>query len=290
MVAETVPWTTAFTVTTIFAAMSFGCCVWLVYRIVSLPKKARQRLFPRQMLLLAVSDILLAFSAIPYGWYRFGADGIPPWLIPGLFWTWNATLLSELHIVVGFAFQLCSGSAAYRCFQSSLWLPWTLAALVAALQMLLIHGEAEQLISSEVFAAGVCFPSAVVVFVIVLCQTRRANNAMVFRSLRRAAVYVLNFLITCGPLALFSFLQGYCQGMTLLRLIGEVCLVSNGMVNAVTYFGQSRYVRRDLNTMRSEPGASSFVVRFAGVSAADLHDELELEDGDPPKEFSLPPV
>lgn len=274
-------------VITVVDAVSLLSCAWLLCALRRLPAAQRQRLFPRQVMVLAASDVCLVIA---------GSDiFLEPFKISNTVWglarcwSYNATLLAEFHIVLGFAAQIFGAQEASRRLSRCAWLPWLLAAVIAGIEhaLFLWWGLASSCI------ACFCFLVSLIIFAAVLCRARASNAAVARRSLRRAAGYTANFLITFAPLVCATFLNnsGRLSGDGVFFDVALALYRLNGFVNVVTYFAQSRYSRSALPTHRDEHEPQSLVVRFqddqeprAKASAAQgpdlIHGSWRVEDLD----------
>jgi hypothetical protein len=179
-------------------------------------------------------------------------------------WAHHATLLAELHIVLGFGAQMVGSLAVSRCLSSCicLWSPWLLAAVLAGFESQL--GDARKTRASA-FLVGICLLLALLTFAFVLCRACKSNTAMARRSWCRASSYVVNFFITFAPLVYATFKVPYRNKqneMSLLWCVGFFCLHLNGFVNFLTYFAQSRYSRSAIQAPPDVLAAQSLVVRF----------------------------
>lgn len=262
---------------TLIDCLSLGSCVWLVCRLRRLPEAQRRRLFPRQVLVLAASDVC---AVLPWSYlFRFGTDEYDDAIHHPLFtalnvgrcWSYHATLLAELHIVLGFAAQMFAWPRANHCLSFCLWLPWLLAGILTGFDLWLSWPMLDWGPPANSVAC-LCFLIALATFVAVLCRARASNIAVARRSWRRAASYVANFLITFAPMVCITFKAPPDSAETL-KLLVWAPFHLNGFLNALTYFAQSRYSRSKEPTHEDPRGHSSLVVRFEGVGVDDLAGE-----------------
>lgn len=114
----------------------------------------------------------------------------------------------------------------------------------------------------------ICFCGTLAAYAALLCRARSAGDQVVRRSWRRAAVYLLNFLLTFGPMVV-ARATGESTS-TIFHVIARMCLHANGLANAATYFFQSRYARSAEFDHRAGRLEGSFEVRFGGVFVEDL--------------------
>lgn len=270
-----VKWWVVFSCSCFMEALSLAACALLFWKIRRMPATRRRRLFPQQVSVLALSDSLLAVSGVIYGLSGYGTRGqVSSPLLAVLFWTFDTTLLAELQIVMGFACQMFGSARVSRCLASCVWLPWLLAAPLTASQIALSSSDSFKWMHAEMLAPAVCVPFSLLIFTAILWRAHTCGSAVSRCCWRRASAYVGNFLITFAPCIAWSFLQGDPEQITLPGLLAGMGLHSNGLVNVITYFAQSRYARTELQGVES-CSKPSFLVRFEGVTMADLHDAEE---------------
>lgn len=260
---------------TVFDGLSLVSCVWLLCKLRRLPEAQRRRLFPRQVLVLAASDVccVLPWS---YGFRCFlePDDDQNRWDLVwniGRCWTLHATLLAELNIVLGFGAQIFASPRASRCLSSCLWLPWLLATILTPIEMAIGGPHLKWGAPASIFEC-LCFLVALLTFVAVLCRARTSNTAVARRSWRRAASYVATFVVTFAPILCLAFKT--MPDSAEMGLFAFAPFHLNGFLNALMYFAQSRYLRtthRKSPPMHEEGHAPlSLVVRFEDIAADDL--------------------
>lgn len=196
-------------------------------------------------------------------WYLFAWRQVPRLVFgAALSWTYHATLLAELHIVLGFAAQVFGAREASRCLSWCLGLPWLLAAILTAFEIRLGDG----FLAAAAFATCV-FSLALLTFAAVLLRAHSSNTAIARRSWRRAAAYTGNFLLTFAPVVCAILVpDSNAADAPLLLWVGHLTLHLNGFINALTYFAQSRYSRVTAPSHKAQIAAQSLVVRFDGAS------------------------
>lgn len=281
--------------------LSLICCIWLIVRLSRLPHAVRIRLFPRLMLLLAVSDVV--FHSLKLAMYGRSILLDVCHFYAFYFWL-NLALYSSLflELLLSFAFALQSLRCP-RCMRALLRLAPILLGPILVLAYLSegkdtpsdaldCYGTAE---GDRVFV-GVCTSCctiSMVALAIVACRARNSSDVVEKRYLCTAATYMVNSLLTHAPLTmavgikvLFSARFVPAWGW----MAGEVGHCLRGVANTLTFYMQSRYssdehLQNCVSSDSSVTPSRSFHVRFgesqffnAGNVGALAHADLELAD------------
>ena len=250
---------------------------------------SRQRLFPQQIRALALADIVFSLASSMNDLGSFSQHKV----LKGEWCNWNlhilrfgtfASVLVELHISLGFAFQM------FKCVQLLRFLRGSLVAIIPASLLLTVFAAfAYKIVTSS---KGGCmskgdkiFPFVLAfTFVVSMCtygvtayRACSANEAVARRSWSRAAVYLLNFLVTQALIFLRSTPIAHTFTHTHAFLVLALTMQNlNGFVNALTYAMQSRYassLSHDNNPLAHEinnDNSFTYNVAFGGVTLVDI--------------------
>lgn len=263
-------WLFAFVCISVTDFCSILACIWLIGKVCKLPGHTKHRLFPRQVLSLAIANIVLVICRVPYGWQHYDLTNLDTVYVFNLYFSFNAVIFSELHMAVGFACQMFRCGRMLRCLRHSFFSLWIFSGIVAAAELSVTTSSSTSWQWIEVSVAAICFAVSIVVFALVLCRARRCGDSVLQRNWRRASAYVLNFVVTLAPIVFWSYLEGDDTVMSPLRLLANICLHANGLVNGFTYYQQSRYSRGKFLQREHTDPLASFEVQFGGVSQRDL--------------------
>jgi hypothetical protein len=85
------------------------------------------------------------------------------------------------------------------------------------------------------------------------------------RALQRVMAYVFNAVVTEWPLALFFIALNTSMGYPF-WIFALCCQACNGILNAVVFFGQSRYASESIHQVDHQADKQSFAVTFAESS------------------------
>jgi len=243
------------------AALTCSTCLWLIVHLCRAPVGVRERLFPKQLLYLALADVLFVVSDVPQILTDERLVDVPP-EFQAVFCTYNSlmfpffrhvSLWIEMHIAVTFVLRSSKVQAwkALRCSLSLIWIPGLLLAVCGAL------------LDSWKYNvdAGTCMPTrpgvarpvdvadlALCVFicagsylaVVLRGRARRSPGSVQSRAHLRAAMYLINALLTYG-LMFVCYANMQLFEYTQLLTVAWVLELLGGFFNSVTYASQSRH-------------------------------------------------
>lgn len=267
--------------------LSIFACILVLARVASLPASSRQRLFPRQVAVLAIADTFFSVSRIPWDLKGFQEEGISEWFLFLLYWSYEATLLSELSIVLGFALQTRRCDCGLKALRRHAWVPLVLSA-GGALATLKLRSRTLPWATEQAVATLLCLIVASFCLGVVICQqSNTTTDAVVYRGWNRATAFLVNFLLTMAPDTVLVLLypELYSDRMNGYRLITTLCLHCNGLINCLTYLYQSRYASRSVSHAACGGSVASLQVRFVGVAPCDL-----VATADPSSSIILEPA
>lgn len=278
-------------------------CLWLLVRVQRMSSITRRRLFPRQVRMLAASDLVFHLSSAFVDIVGFSGNSNIKlcYLSENLirFGT-NSSCLYELHLAVSFLLQSAGWPRTAQCMIALLLPVWPVAALLTVVEWFSAHivQDASQWCDAKstdyvfvillAFVFVVCLASYVAAVVV----ARSWGQAAARRCWWRAAMYPLNFMLTQAPKLLvhmifFRMASNQRRAATdPLIIISDTMQNLNGFVNTLTYWLQSRYAVKLLRkegvqamfaTVAAEtsrpapaPHDASFHVRFGGVTLEEL--------------------
>mmetsp|Transcript_5452 Transcript_5452/g.13024 ORF Transcript_5452/g.13024 Transcript_5452/m.13024 type:complete len:355 (+) Transcript_5452:54-1118(+) len=232
-----------------------GCC-WYVRTFSRLKPASRKRLFPLQLVSLAVADMGLHLCGVVYSIFEAGDQTFEAGIRDGfcnpydvVFRTFRfISVLQEMHIASTTLLQAWHHQRALPCCVQMIPLVWILGGALGAVDGVLVkweydrqtHCKPQHIDSISVAAIGSCATLCAVAYVVTMVQAaRRAPMSVQRRFLRRASVFCLNFLATY-TLMLACYTNMTWMENDMLWTIAQVLEYLNGFFNTLTYALQAR--------------------------------------------------
>lgn len=230
--------------------LSLVSCVWLVYRIVRLPQVTRQRLFPRQLLSLALACLLMNFSFVPVVVVDFsfvsGEHVCGPFYISLRTFRFIA-VMQEMCIALGFFLQSVKWFSPLPIL--NLWTPgnWLVGLLLGTISATnhweYNHGQSQCRFilrdETSVIVVFACVTCSTIATIATMVKSLSLPRSVAKRAFKRAVwypavticTYTLPMVAYVRP-ELFTEPQWYWPLALLLEL-------SNGFLNAAMFGIQS---------------------------------------------------
>lgn len=290
--------------------LTCSACLWLIVRLCRAPVGVRQRLFPRQIWYLALTDLLFVLSELPV--IVVEEFELPPQMsasvclhtTPVFKFFRHVGLWIEIHIAVSIllnSFKVRAqgplrGSLRFVCLPGLLLAacsaytnPWTYDALKHTCVPKSWTGSAGPV---DIADFALCLFICVGSYVTVVCRSRAQHSpsSVQFRATLRAGSYLLNALLTYGPI-LVCYTSSNLFENSWFRTFAWSLELSGGFINTCTYALQSRYgaaLMGQPTLIRGNPAVferASFHVDFSGGVEFEEARTFELDGTPRPSDF-----
>jgi len=272
-------------------------CLWMLRRLRSLPSNVGERLFPLQLRILAIADLIFLLACLPtmminhqmvpsfmQDWYGGMCEGLYIVLRFGR----NAAILCEVHIAFSFL------AKAFRClalqqFASALRVVFIVAAvptLMSSVQTPFTFdavgeacGPAKWAASADntsTFMMLACITVCLISYVTVIIRSLARGSPLSVQILvfRQAEMYIVNALMTYG-LVLAIYLNRSLFDNINLRVFAFTMENLGGLLNTLTYAMQSRYAPALSGNHRGAVGAGPSRPSFRVEIGRTVIEEIE---------------
>lgn len=276
--------------------------VFLLRRILMLSSEVRQRLFPRQMINLAVADITfhlggLSVRSVPFFLIASTqGDGFCMWTSFVFRFGCFVSVAVQAHIAVGLACQAFRHFSAVPYLQRSLNVVWLLGLLLTCceewLQLLPFWSghrgpdalynhtfsqcQYQEPATAHVCFIGLCFTVSLGCYTAMCVRacTHHAPGSVMRKTIVRALGLPLVFIGSYGPHTLLLLRPDFYHTHGHFASLALMLQYLNGFLNAMVYLVQSRYLKKESRNRprRKAPSRLSARVEFAGAEIVDIFD------------------
>jgi len=264
-------------------------CAWLVRKLHRLDSRLRQRLFARQLMSLAIADILfhLAFfcgSTLDFApdYLGSGMQDKCTFILVAFSTLRIISVLNEINMAVSLMLQALKVTTFQPYLAKGIPFAWFIGVcFVLPLQVFrtrwhwssdkhlcLATAQDETTVVTLFVSVGVCLVAYLIVFGRALCMSAPDSVQRVY--FRRVAFYPLNFVLTYA-LIMPAYVAPALFEDGVYFYVAVTCETFGGLLNVLTYASQARYL---MPKQQSRPFVSAQACTIAPAEHLTFHVDI----------------
>lgn len=239
----------ALVVRLIASALSWAACIWFCIVYWNAADHLRRRLFPRQLLHLALADGLLATATAVKAVYQHlegDSDAVLQLIECFIFLGLCVSNLVEFHLALGICGTFRRWTRILYHLDWSLPFMWLLGVLFAPLNVYVLKRQGEYWF--EVTLILVCFVASVGFYLHTAYFVWRDPESVQKQIWRTVWLYVPTSLVTYGPIVLYVLLDKSWEQASIFAAFAIAFESLNGLANTLTYAINSRVIRAKIRS------------------------------------------